>query len=80
MTFLFRCDVPPDFEVSVEVYSHRMSESLAVASTPKKIKKKFNDFSLNFGRRLSGLVSDLHFTLFALLYSCDYFLLERRTR
>ena len=52
----------PEFELKVEVYSHRLCDDLSIASTPKKIKKKINEISSSVGRsvgrRLSGLVSE----------------------
>ncbi|XP_036365083.1 rhotekin-2 isoform X2 [Octopus sinensis] len=52
-------NVPCNFECTLEVYCHKLHEDLTIASTPKKIRKKFNDFSgsvgRNVGKRLSGL-------------------------
>ncbi|GAB1603960.1 rhotekin [Argonauta hians] len=52
-------EVSCNFECTLEVYCHKLHEDLTIASTPKKIRKKFNDFSgsvgRNVGKRLSGL-------------------------
>ena len=54
-------EVDPDFECTLEVYCHRQCEDFTIASTPRRIKKKFNEISDSIGRsmgkRLSGLVS-----------------------
>ncbi|XP_074640319.1 rhotekin-like [Tubulanus polymorphus] len=48
-----------DFQCILEVYCHKVHDDLTIASTPKKLKKKLNEFSnslgQNVGRRLSGL-------------------------
>lgn len=52
-------NVPNDYKCTLEVYCHKLHEDLTIASTPKKIRKKINDFSgsvgRNVGKRLSGL-------------------------
>ena len=56
VVFAYSTDMSHDFELLLEVYSHRVSEHQHVASTPKKLRKKLNSFSTSVGRRLSGLV------------------------
>lgn len=55
-------NIPHDFECKLEIYCHKLYDDLTIASTPKKIKKKFNDLSSSVGRsvgrRLSGLKED----------------------
>jgi len=58
-------DISPDFECHLEVYSHRLLDDLTIASTPKRLKKKFNELSTSVGRsvgkRLSGIKDDPEF-------------------
>jgi hypothetical protein len=58
-------DIDPNFECQLEVYSHKLVEDLTIASTPRKLKKKFNEISSSVGRsvgkRLSGLRDDPEF-------------------
>ena len=54
-------DVPAEFICHIDVYCHKLHDDLTMASTPKKIKKKFNELGTSVGRsvgrRLSGIVS-----------------------
>ncbi|KAL3864498.1 hypothetical protein ACJMK2_006175 [Sinanodonta woodiana] len=53
-------NVPHDFECSIEIYCHKLHEDLTIASTPKKIKKRFNDLSESVGRSVGKRLSGLH--------------------
>ena len=61
-------DVSHDFECELEVYCHKLHDDLTIASTPKKLKKKFNNIShsvgRSVGRRLSGLVGRFYIIYF----------------
>ncbi|GAB6023188.1 hypothetical protein CHUAL_008011 [Chamberlinius hualienensis] len=56
--FMF-CQVPPDFDFHLEVYSTILHDDLSMASTPCKIKHKINDsLSRTVGRKLAATLKD----------------------
>lgn len=52
-------NIPPDFELKLEVYSRVISDDLSIASTPKKLRKKISSsVSRTFGRKLAAAVKE----------------------
>ena len=53
-------NISHDFECVIEIYCHKMHEDLTIASTPKKMKKKFAGISESVGRSVGKRLSGLH--------------------
>ncbi|KAK6639049.1 hypothetical protein RUM43_007319 [Polyplax serrata] len=52
-------NVPPDFEVRLEVYSHILQDDLTMASTSRKIKKTIHSsISRTVGKKLAATLND----------------------
>lgn len=58
-------DISPDFACTLELYCHKQSDDFTIASTHRKIKKKFSEISDSIGRsvgkKISGLKDDNEF-------------------
>ncbi|KAG6800779.1 rhotekin-2 [Apis mellifera caucasica] len=52
-------NVPAEFELSLEVYSHILQEDLSIASTPRKIRKTIHSsISKTVGRKFAAVLRD----------------------
>ncbi|UYV68493.1 RTKN2 [Cordylochernes scorpioides] len=59
-------DVPPDFELRMEVYSCLLQNDLSIASTPRKLKKRISSsLSRTLGRKAAAGLSGERFDLVA---------------
>lgn len=57
--FSFSNNVPAEFELVLEVYSHVLQEDLSIASTPRRIKKTIHSsISKTVGKKLAASLRD----------------------
>ena len=56
---LFFSDVPAEFELTLEVYSHILQEDLSIASTPRRLRRTIHSsISKTVGRKLAASLRD----------------------
>lgn len=59
MSSTFSNNVPAEFELVLEIYSHILQEDLSIASTPRRIKKTIHSsISKTVGKKLAASLRD----------------------